>query len=145
MRKFSKGEEEAEINMTPMLDIVFIMLIFFIVTASFLRETGLEVYKPEPTPEDPNPPPPDPDNKPILFKVDNSSRVIYALRPIDVGSARAIIEREYAARPHVPVIIAAEPEANTGIVIQIYDMAEQAEVKDIKCRAPNTCGAHSRK
>lgn len=131
MRKFSKGEEEAEINMTPMLDIVFIMLIFFIVTASFLRESGLEVYKPEPDDSQTPPPPPDEENKPILFKVDSSSRVIYALRPIDVGSARAIIEREYAARPHVPVIIAADAEANTGVVIQIYDMAEQADVKEI--------------
>jgi len=130
MRKFSKGDDEAEINMTPMLDIVFIMLIFFIVTASFVRETGLEVYKPEPN--DAPPPPPNPDDpKPILFKVDSSSRVIFNLRPIDVGSARAIIEREHAARPEVPVIIAADHDANTGTIIAIYDMAQLAKVTNI--------------
>jgi len=127
MRKFSKGDDEAEINMTPMLDIVFIMLIFFIVTASFLRESGLEIFKPEPNPAPP-PPPPAPEDKPILFKIDNSSRVLYALRTIDVGSARAIIEREHAARPHVPVIIAAEKDGHMGLVVQIYDMAVQAKV-----------------
>ncbi|RMF67410.1 MAG: biopolymer transporter ExbD, partial [Alphaproteobacteria bacterium] len=53
MRKFSKRKDEAEINMTPMLDIVFIMLIFFIVTASFTKEFGLEINKPPPSEDQP--------------------------------------------------------------------------------------------
>jgi len=127
MRKFSKGDDEAEINMTPMLDIVFIMLIFFIVTASFVKETGLEVFKPEPN--DAPPPPFDPEApRPILFKIDNNNRILFNLRSVDVRSARAIIEREHAARPEVPVIIAAEHGAHTGIVVSIYDMARQAKV-----------------
>jgi len=130
MRKFSKGEDEAEINMTPMLDIVFIMLIFFIVTASFARESGLDLFKPEAN----NPPPPDnpdPDNKPIAFKIDNNNRISFNFRPIELGSIRSIIEREHAARPHVPVIIQAGSDAHTGIVVQIHDMAKSAKVDQI--------------
>jgi len=129
MRKFSKGEDEAEINMTPMLDIVFIMLIFFIVTASFSRENGLEIFKPEDQP--PSDEQPDPENKPIAFKIDNSNRISFDFRPIELGAIRAIIEREHAARPHVPVIIQAMDSAHTGIVVQIHDMALNAKVDNI--------------
>lgn len=130
MRKFSKGEDEAEINMTPMLDIVFIMLIFFIVTASFARETGLDIYKPEDRPNADDTPP-DPENKPIAFKIDNSNRISFDFRPIELGSIRSIIEREHAARPHVPVIIQAGSDSHTGIVVQIHDMALNAKVTNI--------------
>jgi biopolymer transport protein ExbD len=129
MRKFSKGDDEAEINMTPMLDIVFIMLIFFIVTASFTRETGLDLNKP-PASNTP-PPPPDPATKPIAFVIDNSNRISFDFRPIELGSIRSIIEREHAARPLVPVIIQAGPDAHTGIVVQIHDMAMNAKVTNI--------------
>ena len=128
---FFKGEEEeVEINMTPMLDVVFIMLIFFIVTASFARETGLDVFKPEANnnPPDENP---DPDNKPIAFKIDNSNRISFDFRPIELGAIRSIIEREHAARPHVPVIIQAGSDSHTGIVVQIHDMALNAKVTNI--------------
>ena len=129
MRKFSKGEDEAEINMTPMLDIVFIMLIFFIVTASFARESGINLFKPEDQP--PSDDQPDPEDKPIAFKIDNSNRISFDFRPIELGSIRSIIEREHAARPHVPVIILAAEDAHTGIVVQIHDMAMSAKVSQI--------------
>lgn len=129
MRKFSKGDDEAEINMTPMLDIVFIMLIFFIVTASFARETGLDLFKPKAQPD--NPEPPKPEDMPIAFKIDNANRISFDFRPIELGSVRSIIEREHAARPHVPVIIQAGSDAHTGIVVQIHDMAMNANVAQI--------------
>lgn len=129
MRKFSRGDDEAEINMTPMLDIVFIMLIFFIVTASFTKEDGLLVNKPEDQP--PSDEIPDPDDKPIAFKIDGSNRISFDFRPIEIGAIRAIIEREHAARPHVPVIIQAMDNAHTGIVVTIHDMAVNAKVDNI--------------
>lgn len=129
MRKFSKGEDEAEINMTPMLDIVFIMLIFFIVTASFARETGLDLFKPKAQPD--NPEPPKDEDRPIAFKIDNANRISFDFRPIEIGSVRSIIEREHAARPHVPVIIQAGSDAHTGIVVQIHNMAMNAKVTNI--------------
>lgn len=130
MRKFSKGEDEAEINMTPMLDIVFIMLIFFIVTASFARESGINLFYPEPNN---TPPPEDPkeEDRPIAFKIDNNNRITFDFRSIELGSIRSIIEREHAARPHVPVIILAGPDAHTGIVVEIHDMAMNAKVANI--------------
>lgn len=128
MRKFSKGSEDAEINMTPMLDIVFIMLIFFIVTASFVRETGLEIFKHPPIK---NPDPCADCDKPILFVLEENSRILFKNRHVDISLVRAIIEREHAASPSVPVIVASSYGASTGLLVQIYDMAQLAGVQHI--------------
>jgi len=122
MRKFSKGEEEAEVNMTPLLDIVFIMLIFFIVTASFVKEQGLEVTKPEDQ-DTQNNPPPDPEKRPIAFVIDSANRIKHEFRTIDISSVSSIIKRGSVERPDVPVVIMAADGAQTGTVIRIYDEA----------------------
>ena len=77
MRKFSKAEDEAEVNMTPMLDIVFIMLIFFIVTASFVKESGIEINKPEDNDTQNDPPPPDDETRAIAFIIDENNRITH--------------------------------------------------------------------
>ena len=129
MRKFAKADEEAEINMTPMLDIVFIMLIFFIVTASFVKESALDVNKPPPAP----PPEEENDDKSILVRIDDNNRIRVAEsgkigRRIDISSVRPNIERLHAEFPDAPVIIQPEKDAHAGIVIQIIDQARQAGV-----------------
>ena len=128
MRKFYKGNENAEINMTPMLDIVFIMLIFFIVTASFVREAGLEVFN---TPPDHNKDQCKDCDKPILFLVNSNSHILFKNRTVDIGLVRAIIQREHAAQPGLPVVIASSSDARTGLIIQLYDMAQLAGVENI--------------
>ena len=126
MRKFAKAEEEAEVNMTPMLDIVFIMLIFFIVTATFIKESGLDVN----TPPDTNspPPPPDEETRAIAFVIDGTGRVRFEFRPIDVSAATAIIKKESVERPQAPVVIQAEKGAGWGIALRIYDDALAAGI-----------------
>ena len=124
MRKFSKGEDEAEVNMTPMLDIVFIMLIFFIVTASFVRESGIEVNKPEDT----NAPPPDnvdEDKRAIAFIIDNNNRITHDFRSIDISAVSSIIKKESVERPEAPVVIQTAEGAHTGVAIRIYDAAQE--------------------
>lgn len=123
MRKFAKTEEEAEVNMTPMLDIVFIMLIFFIVTASFVKEAGLEINKPEDNQTQNNPPPPDDDKRAIAFIIDNNNRITHDFRNVDVSSVSSIIKKESVERPEAPVVIQAAEGAYTGNVIRIYDAA----------------------
>lgn len=123
MRKFAKSSEEAEVNMTPMLDIVFIMLIFFIVTASFVKESGLDINKPEDNNQAQNPPPPDPDKKAIAFVIDNNNRITHEYRTIDISAVSAIIKKESVERPKANVVIQAAEGAFVGNVLTIYDSA----------------------
>ena len=132
MRKFSKRKDEAEINMTPMLDIVFIMLIFFIVTASFTKEFGLEINKPPPSEDQPK----DEKNKALLIQVDRANRIFIDFRLVDLGSVRANIERFHAENPKGPVVIQAAPDTKAGVVVSIYDQARQAGVYNVSIAEP---------
>lgn len=120
MRKFSKEDEEAEINLTPMLDIVFIMLIFFIVTATFIRESGLDINQPD---DNQNPPPPEEDKKNILIQIDSNNRVFINLRRVDIRQVRANIERLHAENPEGVVVIQPDSDSETGLIVTIYDAA----------------------
>lgn len=122
MRKFSKGEEEAEVNMTPMLDIVFIMLIFFIVTASFVKESGIEINKP-PEQDNQSDAKPDPEKRPIGFVIDGANRIKHDMKRISIGSVSAIIKKNSVERPQAPVVIMAEKGGESGIAMHIYDVA----------------------
>ena len=113
--------EESKINLTPMLDVVFIMLIFFIVTATFVKEVGLDVNQPE----DDKPKTVDPDKKSIVVRVTNRDRIIIAQRDVDIRSVRANIERLHAENPEAPVIIQPHPEATTKTIVHIIDSAQQ--------------------
>ena len=123
MRKFSKGEDEAEVNMTPMLDIVFIMLIFFIVTATFTKESGLEINKPEDNNTQNDPPPPDDDKRAIAFVIDEGNRITHDFLGIDISSVSSIIKKESVERPEAPVVIQAAEGSHLGLSIRIYDAA----------------------
>ena len=120
MRKFSKPQEEAEINLTPMLDIVFIMLIFFIVTATFINESGLEINKPD---SDQQPPPPEEEKKNILIQIDGNNRVFINLRRIDIAQVRANISQLHAENPEGVVVIQPDHDTQTGLMVNVYDQA----------------------
>ena len=122
-----RAEEESQIDLTPMLDVVFIMLIFFIVTASFVKESGIDVNRPPTTDQ----PPPDSKNKNIVFDVTENGEIILEGRRIDVRSVRANVERIHAENPQAKVIISASPQAKTEIFVEISDQAREAGVYDI--------------
>lgn len=130
MRKFSKGEDEAEVNMTPMLDIVFIMLIFFIVTASFVKESGIEVNKPEDNNTQNDPPPPDDEKRAIAFVIDGNNRITHDFLRIDISSVSSIIKKESVERPEAPVVIQAAEGSHLGISVRIYDAAKAIGIAD---------------
>jgi len=108
--------------MTPMLDIVFIMLIFFIVTATFIRETGLDVTRPEDQQEEQE----QDTARPILIQINKTNDIYVDRRVIDVRSVRANVERKLAENPKSAVIIQAERGARTGILVDVMDQARQA-------------------
>jgi len=113
--KRRREEEENEIDMTPMLDVVFIMLIFFIVTASFVNESGLGVSRP-PTSDQP---PPDSLNTNIVFRVSESNEITLDRRRIDIRSVRANVERLHAEKPEAKVVISSHPKPKTENVVKI--------------------------
>ena len=121
----NQAEEESEINITPMLDVVFIMLIFFIVTASFIKEAGVEVNRPEASTADPA------ENVNILIAVTANNEVWMAGRRIDVRAVRANVERLHAENPKGAVVIQADNESNTETVVAVLDASREAGVMDV--------------
>ena len=119
-------EEEASIDLTPMLDVVFIMLIFFIVTASFIKEAGFDVTRPdapvtESQPEDAN----------ILIVVDANNDIFIDRRLIDPRAVRANIERLHAENPKGSVVIQANSKSTNKMLVTVMDAARQAGVYNI--------------
>ena len=119
-------EEENEINLTPMLDVVFIMLIFFIVTASFIKEAGLDVNRPdapvtETKPEDAN----------ILVAISATDEIWIDRRLIDPRAVRANIERLHAENPNGSVVIQANRKSTNKMLVAVMDAARQAGVYNI--------------
>ncbi len=133
-RPFGRGRDEEgteAINLTPMLDVVFIMLIFFIVTATFVKEVGLDVNQPD---ED-KPKTVDPNKKSIVVKITKRDRIQIAKRDNDRRAVRANIERLHAENPEAPVIIQPHPDSTTDLMIHIMDSARQAGVYNVSLAA----------
>lgn len=123
---FFKGEEEEiEINMTPMLDVVFIMLIFFIVTTSFVRETGVEVNRPLAESSEKLP------QNAILVAITSNNQIWIDRHRIDARAVRRNIERLLAETPGSTVIIQADETAPTGTLINVLDQTKLAGAKNI--------------
>ena len=122
--------EEEEIDLTPMLDVVFIMLIFFIVTATFVKENGLDVNSP-----DKNNTPQDADKKSIVVQISSRDRITLRGRDIDFRAVRANIERLHAENPEAPVVAQPHPESTTATMIHVMDTARQAGVYNVSIAA----------
>jgi len=127
MRRKHHVDDEAEINITPMLDIVFIMLIFFIVTTSFVKEQGLEVSRPSNAPPKEITKP----KGPIVVKIDASSLISIKGRILEPRAVQANLEREKAVKPESPLIIAAHPEAETESLVTILDAAKAVGISAV--------------
>jgi len=127
MRRRQHPEDEAEINITPMLDVVFIMLIFFIVTTSFVREKGLDISRPQQSDQQQV----DEDVGQILVEIDALSQIMVNKRPVDDRAVRANLEREHAQEPKAPLIIASHPDADTNSLVTVLDAANLIGIDNI--------------
>lgn len=124
-RLTSGGEQEAEVNITPLLDIVFILLIFFIVTATFLQERGIGLISPQDTPpeEETRPPPT------LLLSVQEDGFVrVDDLRVIDPRSVAPVVEEFKARQPRGVVLVSAAAEARAETTVTVLDQTRQAGV-----------------
>ena len=135
MRRYARRDDDdgAQINLTPMLDVVFIMLIFFIVTATFVKEVGLDVNQPD----DEKPKTVDPDKRSIVVRITSRDRIFIAQRDVDWRSVRANIERLHAENPEAPVIIQPHAESRTEAMVHVMDSARQAGVTNVSLATGN--------
>ncbi len=125
----NREEDESEINITPMLDVVFIMLIFFIVTASFVKEAGIEVNRPNASTAVKK------EKANILVAISETGEIWVDRRKVDVRSVRANIERLHAENPQGSVIIQADKKSTTETLVAVMDAARQAGVYNVSLAA----------
>ncbi|MEM9705467.1 MAG: biopolymer transporter ExbD [Pseudomonadota bacterium] len=125
MRKRATHQDEAaDVNVTPLLDIVFIMLIFFIVTATFVREKGIDVRTPEDNENDPNSIPP----PALLLALQEDGFVrVNNVRIIDPLSVKPVVEEFKAREPKGVVLVTAAPDAESGTAVTVMDQARQGK------------------
>jgi biopolymer transport protein ExbD len=124
-RTKAAAEEQNTIDLTPMLDVVFIMLIFFIVTASFIKEAGIEVNRPEATTAEPK------KNANILVAVNEANEVWIDKQRIDPRAVKGVIERMHAENPKGALVIQADDEANIDTLTEVANAAREAGVLDV--------------
>lgn len=122
-------EEEATIDMTPMLDVVFIMLIFFIVTASFVKEAGIDVNRPEASTAVSKP------RANILVAISATGEIWINKRKVDDRAIQANIERLHAENPQGTVVIQADKASTTEKLIKVMDASRAAGVFDVSIAA----------
>lgn len=123
----ARPAEEANVDLTPMLDVVFILLIFFIVTSTFIQERALGAEPPPP----PSPTNPDKQDPAILIYVGDNNQIFVNRKPTDIHGVRPTMERLRAENPESALIIQAHPAARTGLVIQIRDLGYSAKMERV--------------
>ena len=116
---------EASVDMSPLIDCVFILLIFFIVTTTFVEETGVDVEKPQATTAR------DLKKNSMLIALTSEGEVRYGGREIGVGGVRREVKRILAGDPDIPIIIQADKNSRTELLIKIIDEAQLAEARKI--------------
>ncbi len=127
-RRHGRGED-IEINITPMLDVVFIMLIFFIVTTSFVKEAGIDVSRPTAATAEPK------TKGNVLIAITENGEVWMNKRQIEVRAVRANVERAHAENPEGSVVIIADRASPTGILVDVMDQVKLAGVDAISVAA----------
>lgn len=121
-----------ELNLAPLIDMIFILLIFFLVTTSFVREAGIDIHRPQAQSAAPQ-------AKTNLIIGVTANGILYLEgKTIDIRSLRARAERFIAETPQGSVVIVADRKSATGIVVQVLDACRLAGVKDISLSAEKT-------
>lgn len=128
-RQYARDDEEEGVDITPMIDIVFIMLIFFIVTASFAKESGMDVNRPSAETAELK------ERGNILIAITDNDEIWVDKREVDPRALRANIERLHAENPQGTVVIQADKNSRNGLMVQVMDAARLAGVEEISVAA----------
>ena len=128
-RKRNRNTEESDIDITPMMDVVFIMLIFFIVTATFVKESGIDVTRPDAQTATKQ------NRVGILVAINEYNEIWINRREVDINAVRANIERLHAENPQGGAVIQADKNAQTGTLVEVMDQIRLAGVQAISIAA----------
>jgi len=128
-RRRQQEVEESEVNLTPMLDVVFIMLIFFIVTASFVKEAGIEITRPPAATAERK------ERGNILVAITKDNQIWIDRRQVSPQALRANIERLHAENPQGSVVIQADEKSQNGLLVRVMDAARLAGVSSVALAA----------
>jgi len=118
-------ENDAEIDMTPMLDIVFIMLIFFIVSTSFVREAGVEIERPVSDTSEVQ------ESQGVMLAITALDEVWLDRQPVDIRMIRPTLERLKVEQPDLGVMIQADTDAKTGLLVQVMDQVKLSGIEQV--------------
>jgi biopolymer transport protein ExbD len=129
MRRRHFQEDEAEINITPMLDVVFIMLIFFIVTTSFVKETGVSINRPSAQTAQKV------KKGNILIAIKDTGKIWINKREVDLRAVRSVVEKMHAENPEGSAVIIADRGSRTGDLVTVMDQIKAAKVEKISIAA----------
>ena len=129
-RKFKKNREDSEINITPMLDIVFIMLIFFIVTTSFVKEISIDVNRPTKSPIKEQK-----KSEVVSVRISAEGQIFVQDRLITLDAVRANIESNLALKPQATVVVVSDREADAGFLVKVIDQSRLAGARNVSLAA----------
>ena len=128
-RRYCQDDDEATIDLTPLMDIVFIMLIFFIMTTSFIKESGVDVNRPSANTAERK------EHGNILIAITANDEIWMDKRPVDIRAVRANVERLKAESPEASVVIQADKDSKNGLLVQVMDQVYLAGILNISIAA----------
>ena len=129
VRLITEQVEESQIDLTPMLDVVFIMLIFFIVTSTFVKESGVDVSRPNADTAVVT------ESNSIQIGITSSNQIFMDKRQLDKRAVRANVERGLAENPGAAVIIVADADSKTETLIEVMDQSRLAGAVSVSVAA----------
>ena len=127
-RALVEGDEMSDINISPLIDMVFILLLFFIVTTTFVEETGVDVDKPQAASATLI------EKNTIMIAITAKGQVVYGGKEIGVGGVRALVRRQ-TEKEKIPVVIQVDENANAGIVVRVIDESKLGGAKSVSIAA----------
>jgi len=128
-RAMRRGRAQPEVQMAPLIDMVFILLIFFMVTTVFTRETGVEVNRPQANTATTL------DSKSLMVGIDSNGHVYVDERRVDFLSLRSVLERQLGLQPEKNVVLIADEGTKTGVLVQVMDECRKAGAANIAVAA----------
>jgi biopolymer transport protein ExbD len=134
VRHVQKAEEEIHIDLAPMLDFVLNLLIFFIITTSFVKEAGITVDRPEALTAEHR------ESGNILIAIRSNGEIWMDRRQVDLREVRPIVERLHVERPDDTVVVIGDKAAPAGILAQVMDEVKLGGIREVSVGAVSTAG-----
>ncbi len=128
-KSLKSAQYSDEINMAPLIDLVFLLLIFFMVTTSFVREAGVDVQRPMAETAEIR------EKGAIFIAIDDNRQIFMNKKQIDIRMVRAYVEKELAENPEGETVIIADRDSHTGVVIDVMDQCRLAGSSDVSIAA----------